>query len=589
MLRQHISPASAPATRPRRGWRAALPWLVLLAATGIAYAPILLHGYPANGWDSRYHAIAGRLFSTQLWAGDIYPRWLMNSNSGAGSPHFFFYAPLAFYIAALFHGLGHNGTALAQIGAGAVLLGYISGATCFLWLRSLVPPAAALAGAVLYLASPYHLFVDLLVRADYAEFAAMAFTPLMLLGVERTLAGKRHGAALVAGGLAAVTLCNVVAGLVVCGLPLAYGIGRAWRRPRPAGALLIVLCATALGLVLSAVYLVPALVWRSAAEIPVVPLPDDAFIFGDPPQTALYRFIRLLFLGDTALVAALALWLRRGAGLPPGAGTCLTLAAAALALTTIWARPLWMLIPTSWTIQMSYRLFIIIDPCLACLVALAAVRLTKLVQARSRARFTARHVAAAIAILSLAASLAGAAMAQRAGVFDTDAALWANRSLYAPDYGLFRPNTVHGKLPADVLPLYNGGPLYNAGKFGPPMALPDRIRGLDPAAHATITGWAPRHIQLTVTAAAPGTLVVNQLFFPGWQAHDAGTGAPLDVAPAVGGGGLVAIFYPAGETAIDLRLARLWPEWVGLAVSLAGVAGLAMLVWFQTKKESTSF
>ena len=110
------------ASNSRRGDLTAV-LAMLLIATLIAYAPVLWNGYPANAWDSRYNAVTGRLFSEQFWSGDLYPRWLIGMNSGLGSPHFFFYAPLGYYIAAAFHWLSAS-TGLAQLGAAAVPEGF---------------------------------------------------------------------------------------------------------------------------------------------------------------------------------------------------------------------------------------------------------------------------------------------------------------------------------------------------------------------------------------------------------------------------------------------------------------------------------
>ena len=40
-------------------------------------------------------------FTTELAKGHLYPRWFPLANGGAGSPTFYFYPPLAFYVSGL--------------------------------------------------------------------------------------------------------------------------------------------------------------------------------------------------------------------------------------------------------------------------------------------------------------------------------------------------------------------------------------------------------------------------------------------------------------------------------------------------------
>src|SRR5262249_42024540 len=73
----------------------------ILVAASLVSAPILFYGAP-YGQDTIYHESWLRAFNSELSAGQWYPRWLHNLNGGAGSPGFFFYGPVPFYIAALF-------------------------------------------------------------------------------------------------------------------------------------------------------------------------------------------------------------------------------------------------------------------------------------------------------------------------------------------------------------------------------------------------------------------------------------------------------------------------------------------------------
>ncbi|MBV8092916.1 MAG: hypothetical protein JO110_06735 [Acetobacteraceae bacterium] len=537
---------------------------ILLLATVIAYAPVLVYGYPANGWDSRYHAVTARLFSDQLWSGDLYPRWLMAMNSGLGSPHFFYYSPLGYYIASAFDWFGAP-TAIPQLGVAAVLLGLMSGLTCYLWLARLMPNYAAISGAVFYLASPFHVFLDLLTRADYAEFAAITFAPIVLLGIELLRERKHVGIPLMSLGFAAVVLTHVVVGLLFAGVPLVYAVARFRFLPGWLRNTFLVFLAIVIGLGIASFYLSPALAYRPDVVMPVRQMAAEMFVFGGPAQPRLILFVRLLFVGYLAVLVVMAgAWWHTYRGRPDGnlVMTCLCLALLTLGLTTIWARPLWLMLPILWTLQFSYRLFIIVDLCMAALVGW-------FISAMASRLPAARIVSLALfAILATAAS--AAAFALRFGVFEYDSQLWRERVRYTNDYGLFRPLAVRTALPADRLPLYGGG------VFGPDIPLPPRTRLMEGDASVLILDWRPRRIVLQIEAQTPGRLAVGQLYVPGWQATDLSSGRTLPVLPSPGEG-LLTIPFDAGLHRLAVLLIPRPPEREGAAISLLSMTLLVAL------------
>src|SRR4051812_12913383 len=85
-------------------WGAASRWEQLAAGSLIAatflqlFATIWL--VPA-GHDAILHLRWIEDWSASWRAGDVYPRWLPDANSGFGSPVFYFYPPLAYIIPAL--------------------------------------------------------------------------------------------------------------------------------------------------------------------------------------------------------------------------------------------------------------------------------------------------------------------------------------------------------------------------------------------------------------------------------------------------------------------------------------------------------
>ncbi len=547
---------------PRREGRlhAALPWLIL--ATLVAYAPVAWNGFPADAWDSRYHGVTAIEFSRQLWDGDLYPRWLMSMNAGLGSPHFFYYAPLGYYISSIFRLFGAE-SSFSQLGAAVVFLGLLSGITSYLWLARVLPHAAAVAGAIFYLASPNHVFVALLIRADYSEYAAMAFVPLALLGVELFLDRRAAGLPLIAFGIAAATLCSVVVEFIVAGLPLVYAVARLGWPPRPHAARtgLWVLAATALGIGLTAFYLVPALAYSPEVRMPIAEMLPKAFMFGTLDGTRLELFERIMFVAYAVLLAGLAGVAFRTGCRSSFFGVCGVLALLAFALMGIWARPLWLMLPITWTVQFTSRLFLLLDLFASGLIGVCVASLAR--------RYDARVVATAMGGATLCVAACAAVVAVHAGVFDINAGLWSKRLAYAADYGLFRPKTVQAPLPADGLPLYNGG------QFDTLPPLPPRVQAVDGEARIEVTEWRPRHIGLELTATGAGSARIGQLYVPGWRAIDADSGLSRPVSPSPGEG-LVTISYPAGTRHIELTLAARPPEPAGVFISLACLVLLAV-------------
>ncbi len=115
-------------------------------------------------------------FAEQLQAGEFYPRWLPNMTGGAGSPVFYFYGPLPFYLAAPFV-LATGKAALGVVCASTLLL-IASGLACYTLCRHYAARDKALVAAIIYMVLPYHYDIDIWFRAALGEQAAFVFMPL---------------------------------------------------------------------------------------------------------------------------------------------------------------------------------------------------------------------------------------------------------------------------------------------------------------------------------------------------------------------------------------------------------------------------
>lgn len=193
-------------------------------------------------------------FTSELAKGNFYPRWLSRSHAGLGSPVFYYYPPLTFYVTGLFGvaGLSTYGSIIA-----AFFLGFV--ASGFAMHAGLKDSAKApLLGALLFMAAPYHV-LDFYVRGALAEFLAISLIPLIALGLRRAVIGNFLFAAIV---YAMLILTHLPLALLVSLFFIApYGLYLARKTPnRP---LLKIAVPLLLGLAISAIYLVPALFLES--------------------------------------------------------------------------------------------------------------------------------------------------------------------------------------------------------------------------------------------------------------------------------------------------------------------------------------
>ncbi|MCL5676045.1 MAG: 6-pyruvoyl-tetrahydropterin synthase-related protein [Patescibacteria group bacterium] len=107
-------------------------------------------------------------------------RWVKDLGYGYGYPIFNFYSPLPYYVGGLFTILGMNALLATKLMMGAGIL--LAAFTIFVLAKRLWGVWGGLLSAVLYVYSPYHA-LDIYVRGAVGEFWAMAFLPLVFLGM----------------------------------------------------------------------------------------------------------------------------------------------------------------------------------------------------------------------------------------------------------------------------------------------------------------------------------------------------------------------------------------------------------------------
>ena len=210
---------------------------IVLVLPSFAWGPNALDSGP-------YNYVWTHQFAEAFARGELYPRWMPDSFRGLGSPAFFFYPPLAFYVSGLIELAGAPTWQAINIAAVAFL--WASGLTMWLWLKDRSTRPLLWAGV--YMAASYHL-ADFYIRAALAEFAAYAWLPLVAMGLDR----RPRLLAVAFAGL----ICTHLPTAVLCGVfmvaPLV--VAKLVRRERIVDDAL----AGAAAIGLSAIYLLPAL------------------------------------------------------------------------------------------------------------------------------------------------------------------------------------------------------------------------------------------------------------------------------------------------------------------------------------------
>ena len=256
------SPQKQHPTGPRDARPIASAWypvLVVFVAALLAMAPELTIGLTVT--DSyRFNLLWPDQFGDAFRAGHWYPRWLPLSWGGLGSPNFYFYPPLFFWVTSAFDTITRGALGPEQfVTLGTLTLLATSGLCMRSWLLVHVSRKRALAGGVAYVLAPYHLY-DIYARGALAEASAYASVPLIMLALARLSDGRRGALPLLSVAYAAVLFSHLPTALLVSLFLIApYVTFLAATSVRPLRFVASSLTGGLVGIGLAAIYLVPAL------------------------------------------------------------------------------------------------------------------------------------------------------------------------------------------------------------------------------------------------------------------------------------------------------------------------------------------
>ncbi len=160
---------------------AALSLLIIIAALPLGGAGLL---NTRGGGDSPFLLLRTHQMAVSLRAGHFPVRWMPDAAYGLGYPFFSYYAALPYYLAAALTLIGVD--ILSAIKLTQVLFFIAAAWGMYGWAnRVLRNRAGAWLSAVAYTFAPFHL-ANVYVRGDsLSEFAAFAFYPAILWGLDR--------------------------------------------------------------------------------------------------------------------------------------------------------------------------------------------------------------------------------------------------------------------------------------------------------------------------------------------------------------------------------------------------------------------
>jgi hypothetical protein len=535
--------------------------------TSFLFGPPLGHSLPNNlVWLTSFDAA--------IWRGEIYPRWLPELWFGSGSPDFFFYGPLPFWISSI---LGHTVCWTCDVNGvlttGGLIILAMSGLTYFIFARRFFSKEWALVAAGLYMVLPYHLSMDWGLRQALGEFAAIAVMPLIAYFLMGLFKAERFAGIGFALSLLALILCHLPS-VVICALlflPMAlyYGFAKTSNSSESVWFLSKCACYGLIGLGLSALYWLPAftLLPEVASQTLWVNYYDWShwMLFDGQPKF------------NEAMIMLLQIWLVIATVLTVGfiykfreKNEKAVWAIAPLVVGWIFMTPiswlLWKSLPFLQAIQFPWRFMMVAEFGLPLVVAalipktrnaLIAVCVGLIVLAGVNGYFGHRLAQ----LIGTPSTIVDGMMADHLSAWE-----YLPKTAYAPIEKITKGR--RDALRAD----WSANPSEFAAVVASPVDTKTSLQSL-----------SSRHLIVDVDAAAPTHLIVHQFYWHLWQAHDVATGQEIKLS-AEPKFGLIAFDVAAGKSKVALNLAYSWTEKIGFAISALSAALLVSIVLLLHRK-----
>lgn len=529
--------------------------MIAVAAFAVE-VPFFFFGTP-SGHDVEFHLYSWLDVLAQWKHGIFYLRWASMAHFGYGEPRFVFYPPASWTLGALLSAI-FPWTVAASVYIWIVLTA--AGTSMFLLARRWLDRRDAIFAAALYVVNPYHLVI-VYWRSAFAELLASCLVPLLLLCVLKAVDEGRRAIMPLALVLAAAWLTNAPAAVMIHYSLALLLIFFSWRKRSPR-LLWIGVAAVALGALLSAFYLLPAIYeqrWVNISQaVSEGSRPADNFLFihtADVDHDNFNHIISWVAVLEMVVIF-ISVWLTRRwrETRPELWSAMLTWAFACSALMFPLSAPLWKILPKMQFMQFPWRWLL----CLSMIFSFFCAPAATAVGAR---RWWWRGAVCALSILVIVM------------VWHRIQAPWWD------DPGDLREMQDN----MDDRIGYEGTDEYTPAGADP--AAIDAAGANKDARDVTVAGpahaairvarWDAESKTFTADMSSPDQLALHLFRYPAWQAEVNGHVVPIASTAT----GQMLIPVEAGMNRVQISFIRTWDRTAGGWISLLTV--ISLLAWIR--------
>lgn len=561
-------------------------------AAGLILSLRLLTGGYLFGHDMATHAFWAQQFLMSLSSGLLHPSWVMETNLGAGSPAFVFYPPFIFYTYPVFELFTHNVPYIMLYSAALALVW--SGLAMYLYAGLFMDRPRAFVVSLIYMAAPYHL-LDIYIRANMAEFWAFAWIPLVFYAAHRAATDpSTKRTAWLAAAFAGLVVTHILTAMLVAAFIIPYMLvfaGRAGRKT----ALLHAAAGLGAGLLLSGVYLIPAMMEQpyilvEGGKGPWYEVYNNFIFFqkfGDWWFNIFVDITSMAALGVAAI--AFVRYFSKDKGSRESAGmrligfSAFAIAAGFLMMTPL-STPLWAVFAPLRKVAFPWR---ILSP--MSLLASIALGLLLLPEFRPQAPGRRKAMLAAVAVvLVISAVLAGRIVIGYKGITPPPG------FKYTPEmsYDEFRQNTMLFT-PGD--PAVLDDPYFMPAQTGGKLEIVNSVAKMEVEGgngfcffksgegEAEPIVWDPEHRIFKVHAVSKDTVVLRLYAYPDWNVLVNGLTATTHTERD----GLLSVDVPEGDSIVELTFRGGIYGVIGLLSTLIAAAGIVWTLVRRPRKKNT--
>jgi hypothetical protein len=465
----------------------------------------------------------------------------MGLNHGLGSPTFFVFPPLPSYIYAILEPvtklLHWNAMSLT-----ALLALWGSGVSAFVWLRAKFEQNVALACAALYMLMPYHLSLDFYRRFALPECWASVWMPLILYFTAGVIEEKRRAMVGLAIAYGLLIVSHAISAVMFSLVPLAAAVALSAKDCRMRSGVRVAV-SMLLGMGLSSVYLFTALFHGRY----VAPTQKMLAVWGFEWTGDVVTFGKGLFVGssithftrtvswvvlDMLLLTVICAYAALRKASPDSRKELFFWLSACAFSVFMMSSPgafLWRTFPQiPHLIQYPWRFNMVF--CVAALPILAFFL----------SQVSWRSLSSQAALLVITSALVGLWLIGWAAVwkdYRTAIVRTGSETLVSDHDGWFSVWSVRGLDQASALQASTGPRVSFSGTPG----------------SVNVLIWKPRHIEFRTDSGTGGAVMINQFYYPAWQAEVDGQPGPAGIEAAMPTG-LLELRVPPGIHNVRLEI-----------------------------------